>query len=151
MSLAVTSRTRRKDVPGLSSHFCHVCCGDKQEGIFNRRYFLCWSSKAQGWWPSRHSANPICFPWDEGYLSNAGDDALFDSQGQFILLLLIWICTILCFQVNCPWHTERPDIAKTPRTIKVKHPEPASVITKSSKGWFITSFPSRKKKKPNHK
>lgn len=62
MSLVVIARTRGKDVPRLSSHFCHICCGDKQEGIFNRRHFLCWSGKAQGWWPSRHSANPICFP-----------------------------------------------------------------------------------------
>lgn len=60
--LAATARTRGRDVPCLSSHFCHICCGDKQEGIFNRRHFLCWSGKAQGWWPCRHSANPICFP-----------------------------------------------------------------------------------------
>lgn len=60
--LAVTARTRGRDVPCLSSHSCHACCGDKQEGIFNRRHFLCWSAKAQGWWPCRHSANSICFP-----------------------------------------------------------------------------------------
>lgn len=60
--LAVTARSRGRDVPCLGRHFCHVCCGDKQEGIFNRRHFLCWSGKAQGWWPCRHSANSICFP-----------------------------------------------------------------------------------------
>lgn len=66
--LAVTARARGRDVLCLSSHFCHVCCGDKQEGIFNRRHFLCCSGRAQGWWPCRHSANPICFPrrWRKG-------------------------------------------------------------------------------------
>ena len=46
MSLAVMARTRGRDVPRLSSHFCHVCCGEKQEGIFNRRTLplLVWQS-----------------------------------------------------------------------------------------------------------
>lgn len=61
-SQAVMARPRGGDVPELSIHFCHVSCRDKQEGIFNRRHFLCGSGKALGWWPSRHSAKPICFP-----------------------------------------------------------------------------------------
>lgn len=107
--LAVTARTRGRDVPCSSSHFCHVCCGDKQEGIFNRRHFLCWSGKAQGWWPCRHSANPICFPrrWRVFKQCRWWHFFCFYSLGQFILLFLNWVCATFYFPVNCPWHFER--------------------------------------------
>lgn len=107
--LAVTARTRERDVPCLSSHFCHICCGDKQEGIFNRRHFLCWSGNAQGWWPCRHSANPICFlrRWRVFKQCRWWHFFLFDSLGQFIMLFLNWVYAIFYFPVNCPWHFER--------------------------------------------
>lgn len=37
---------------------------------------------------------PSVSPGDEGYLSDADDDTLFDALGQFILLLLNLICEI---------------------------------------------------------
>lgn len=113
MNLVVTARPRGRDAARVSSHFCHVCCGDKQEGIFNRRRFLCWSVKAQGRWPSRHSANPICFPrrW-----------RVFKWCRWWHYVCLILWDSLFCFystwyvksffQVNCPWHIERFDITK---------------------------------------
>lgn len=119
-SWVLMARPSGKDVPGLSSHFCHVCHGDKQEGIFNIRHFLCQSGKAQGWWPSRHSANTICFPrrlrvfkwcrWGHFVCLILWDSSL-------LLLLLNLIRENFCFQANCPWHFERFDRPKIPTII----------------------------------